>query len=83
MKNPTLIRGIMAFVVMIATFVAVFLAIFVPLLLYDMHTAPHDGQGGMGGFFLGLPVASVVAFISGPCSFVWMSKRKWLEHPAK
>jgi hypothetical protein len=36
----------------------------------------------MGGFFLGLPVASIAALISGPCSFVWMSKRKWLERQA-
>ncbi len=83
MKDATVIRGIMAIIVMVITFVAVFLVIFVPLLLYDMHTAPHDGQGGMGGFFLGLPVASIVALISGPCSFVWMSKRKWLERPTE
>jgi hypothetical protein len=60
---------------MLITFVVIFLAIFVPMLMYDMHVAPHDGQGGMSGAFLGLPVALIAAVAAGPASYVWMTKR--------
>jgi hypothetical protein len=68
-----------AFCMMLITFPVVFLAIFVPMLMYDMHLAPHDGQGGMGGAFLGLPIALIAAIAVGPISYVWMTKRNSSE----
>ncbi len=72
-------RILFALCMMLVTFIFIFLAIFVPLLLYDMHIAPHDGQGGMGGAFLGLPIAAISALVMGPFSYVQASKRRWFE----
>jgi hypothetical protein len=72
-------RTLVAACAMFITFIGVFLAIFVPLLLRDMHYAPHDGQDGMGGFFLGLPVALIAALVIGATSYMWMAKRRWFE----
>ncbi len=63
----------------VLAFVLVFLAIFVPLLLWDMHTDPHDGQGGMGGFFLGLPVALLASLLTLVGVFVYSTNRCWFE----
>jgi hypothetical protein len=60
-------------------FVLAFLAIFVPLLLWDTHTDPHDGQGGMGGFFLGIPVALLAALATLVGVFVRATNRRWFE----
>jgi hypothetical protein len=73
MSNFTKIA--VAICMMLITFPVVFLAIFVPMLMHDMHVAPHDGQGGMSGAFLGLPVALIAAIAMGPISYVWLTKR--------
>src|SRR4051812_14332822 len=57
----TLIRAIFSVLVALAAFVVSFLVIFVPMLFLDMHYAPHDGQGGMSGFFIGIPVATIAS----------------------
>ena len=61
------------------TFVVVFLAVFVPLLVRDIHYAPHDGQGGLGGFVLGIPVAAIAALISIPAGYGWIVNRRWFD----
>ena len=63
----------------VLAFVLVFLAIFAPLLLWDMHTDPHDGQGGMGGFFLGVPVAFLASLATLVGVFVRATNRSWFE----
>jgi uncharacterized membrane protein len=72
-----LLRILFVLVMMCATFVLVFVAVFVPLLMYEGYLAPHDGQGGMGGFFLGLPTAAIAALVSCPFSYSWAAKRSW------
>jgi hypothetical protein len=61
------------------TFVVAFLAVFVPLFVRDIHYAPHDGQGGLGGFVLGIPVAAIAALISIPAGYGWMVNRRWFD----
>lgn len=63
-----------------AVFILVFLAIFVPMLLSDIHYAPHDGQGGMSGFFLGVPVASLVALGAVPYFYFLFKRRGWFSN---
>jgi hypothetical protein len=75
-------RAFVAFCCAFVTFVVVFLAIFVPLLIRDIHYAPHDGQGGMGGFFLGLPIAALAALISIFVSYGWMVRHRRFEDDA-
>ena len=59
-----------------------FLAVFVPLLIRDIHYAPHDGQGGLGGFVLGVPVAGIAALVSTLAGYGWMVKRRTFEETA-
>jgi hypothetical protein len=60
-------------------FIFTFAAIFVPMLLYDEHVAPHDGQGGIGGFLLGLPVAALAALGFGVGGYSWTVRHRWYE----
>jgi hypothetical protein len=61
-------------------FVLVFLAIFVPLLIHDMHIAPHDGQGGIGGFVLGIPIAVIAALGTGVYYYCLSKRRGWFSN---
>jgi hypothetical protein len=76
-EMATFIRALVSLLVALAAFVVSFLAIFVALLLRDMHYAPHDGQGGMGGFFIGIPVAIIAAFVAGTVYYTQAKRRKW------
>lgn len=76
-EMATFIRAIISLLVALAAFVATFLVIFVPLLLRDMHYAPHDGQGGMGGFFIGIPVATIAGLVAGPVCYAQAKHRNW------
>jgi len=67
----------------VLAFVLAFLAIFVPLLFWDMHTDPHDGQGGMGGFFLGVPVGLLASLLTLVGVFVRSTNRRWFESPER
>jgi thiamine monophosphate kinase len=58
-----------------------FLAIFVPGLLWDEHIAPHDGQGGIGWFFLAVPISMLAALVAGPASYALSVKWGWFEPP--
>jgi len=71
----TFIRAIVSLLVALAAFVVSFLVIFVTMLLRDMHYAPHDGQGGMGGFFIGIPVATIAAVVAGPVCYAQAKRR--------
>jgi uncharacterized membrane protein len=75
------LRSIAALLVACLTFAVVFLSVFVPLLLWDMHVAPHDGQGGMGGFFPGLPMATIAWFVALIVSYRRMAKQGLFEPP--
>jgi hypothetical protein len=74
-----LIRVILSLVVALTVFVVTFLAVFMPMLISDMHYAPHDGQGGMGGFFLGLPLGTLSAFVAGITYFIQAKRRNWFS----
>ncbi|SDG05872.1 hypothetical protein [Terriglobus roseus] len=76
----SLVRLLVSLVVAFAAFVVAFLAVFVPMLLIDMHYAPHDGQGGMGGFFLGVPVGAGVALVSGVAFYIRAERRNWFAN---
>src|ERR1700743_3339941 len=65
------------------TFILTFLAIFIPMLIHDMHVAPHDGQGGIGGFVIGLPVAFCMAIISTVMAWRWVKKCGWFSGPSQ
>ncbi|AFL89220.1 hypothetical protein Terro_3194 [Terriglobus roseus DSM 18391] len=73
----TFIRAIFSVLVALAAFVVSFLVIFVPMLFLDMHYAPHDGQGGMSGFFIGIPVATIASLLAGPLCYVHAKRKKW------
>jgi hypothetical protein len=70
-------RAIISLLAALAAFVVAFLAIFVPMLLRDMHYAPHDGQGGMSGFFIGFPIATIAALVTGPICYAQAKRRNW------
>ena len=78
-RLDAMLRVLFALTMMCVTFILVFLLIFVPLLLRDMHYAPYDGQGGMGGALLGIPIAGIAALVSAPLSYSWAVKRSWFE----
>jgi hypothetical protein len=73
-------RVLLSLFIAFLTFFVVFLAIFVPLLFRDMHYAPHDGQGGLGGFVLGVPIASIAAFAIGIFFLNYSKTHRWFEH---
>jgi hypothetical protein len=75
-----LVRLVVSFFVAAITFGVAFLAIFVPLLIRDMHYAPHDGQGGMGGFFIGLPVGALSALVAGLTYYAQAKRRNWFSN---
>jgi len=60
-------------------FVVTFLAIFVPMLIHDMHAAPNDGQGGMLGFVIGIPMAFAIAILGTAMAWRWAAKRGWFD----
>jgi len=64
-------------------FVVTFLAIFIPMLIHDMHVAPNDGQGGMLGFVIGLPMAFAIAILGTAMAWQCAAKRGWFEEPPK
>ena len=67
----------------LGTFVITFLAIFVPMLIHDVHVAPHDGQNGMAGFLLGVPVAFIAALIGTILVWRWVVKQGWFAGPLR
>jgi hypothetical protein len=73
----TFIRAIISLLAAFAAFVVAFLAIFVPMLLRDMHYAPHDGQGGIGGFLLGIPFGAAIGLAVGITCYVQAERRNW------
>jgi len=77
MIGMNVIRVIVSFVVALTAFVIAFLAVFLPMLISDMHYAPHDGQGGMSGFFIGVPVGAISALIAGVTYYVQSKRRNW------
>ena len=76
-----LIRAFLALVVAFAAFVIALVAVFVPMLISDMHYAPHDGQGGMGGSFLGLPTGILAAVVAGVSFYVRSKRRNLFSNP--
>ena len=64
-------------------FVVTFLAIFIPMLIHDMHVAPNDGQGGMLGFVIGLPIAFAIAILGTAMAWQCAAKRGWFDEPSK
>jgi len=62
-------------------FVVTFLGIFIPMLIHDMHVAPHDGQGGIGGFVIGIPMAFAVSILGTSMAWQWAAKRGWFTEP--
>jgi uncharacterized membrane protein len=74
------VRAVLSLVAAVIAFVLVFLAIFVPMLIHDIHTAPHDGQGGLGGFVLGVPIAAMAAFATGICFYHLSKRRGWFQN---
>jgi uncharacterized BrkB/YihY/UPF0761 family membrane protein len=73
------LRILFSFLATAAAFVIAFLAIFVPLLISDIHHAPHDGQNGLGGFVLGVPLAAVVALGAGAYYYYLANRRRWFS----
>ncbi len=67
----------------IITFILTFLAIFVPMLIHDMHVAPHDGQGGMAGGLLGIAIAPIAALIGTVLAYRWVVKQGWFAGPLR
>ena len=70
-------RLLLSACVAIFAFSGAFLVIFVPLVLWDLHMHPHDGQGGLGEFLLAAPIA----FLSLPFAGIWAFRRKWPQLP--
>ena len=70
-----LVRIILSVIAAVVVFILVFLAIFVPMLIHDTHVAPHDGQGGMSGAFVGLPIATLAALATAPAFYLWLKRR--------
>jgi uncharacterized RDD family membrane protein YckC len=75
-----ILRVVFSVLAAAAVFILVFLAIFVPMLISDMHYAPHDGQGGMSGFFLGIPIATIAALGAGPYFYFLSKRRDWFSN---
>jgi hypothetical protein len=69
------IRIVLSLIAAFTASLLVFLAIFVPMLIHDERIAPHDGQGGMSGFFVGFPIAILVGLVVAPCFYVWITRR--------
>ncbi len=74
-------RVVISLIVALIAFIIAFLAVFIPMLISDMHYAPHDGQGGMSGFFIGLPVGAVSALVARLTYYVHAKRREWSSKP--
>jgi hypothetical protein len=75
----TVIRIIFSLLAAAATFVFVLLVISVPILIHDTHIAPHDGQGGLSGFILGVPIAAAAAIVAGAYYYYLAERRGWFS----
>ena len=57
-------RFILALVASVFALAITFALIFVGVLLWGVHEAPHDGQTGMGAFFVAIVISPAVAFVT-------------------
>jgi hypothetical protein len=73
------IRAVISIFAALGAFVVAFLSVFIPWMISDAHHAPHDGQNGMAGFLVGIPVGAIAAIGVGVFTFSQAQKRNWFS----